>query len=95
MPLVAELPMEGESPRDLELQQKRLGQGLNLVRVFETENPTIIMVAKSLLEDAGIEYFSSGEQLPFGFNPLSGSLVIGVRHEEAEEARELLKNLSC
>ncbi len=90
MPLVEELPPEPE-PAFVEL-----------VTVFAAGNPATIAVAKSILEDAGIRYFAKGENLQdlftlgtFGtrFNPLMGPVQIQVAKDDAETARELLKDL--
>jgi len=67
------------------------------VTVFRTNNPALLAVAQSLLEEAGIEFNIVGEAL---LNLFPGSAVgsdvtpqIQVPAENAGEARELLKEL--
>ena len=67
------------------------------VTVFRTNNPALLAVAQSLLEEAGIEFNIVGEAL---LNLFPGSAVgsdvtpqIQVPAEDADEARELLKEL--
>ena len=75
---------------------------VRLVPVFQTGNPALIALAKSLLEAEGIEYYVRGEglqdlfaygRLGLGFNPVTGSPVFLVREDDAAEARELLGEL--
>ncbi len=72
------------------------------VTVLETGDPALLAVAKSLLEDAGIEYFAKGEgvqdlfawgRFGTGFNPIIGPVQLQVAADEADEARERLKDL--
>lgn len=65
-------------------------------------DPALIPVAKSLLEDAGIEYFIRDEggqnlfawgQAIAGFNPVLGPPVVFVPAPRLEEAREVLSEL--
>jgi hypothetical protein len=73
-----------------------------LVSVFAAGDPGVIAVAKSLLEAETIDYFVRGDGLQdlAGFGRLTGySYVFGpaefwVRAEDAERARELLKDLT-
>lgn len=69
------------------------------VTVFKTNNPALLAVAQSLLEEAGIEFNIAGEAL---LNLFPGSAVgadvtpsVQVPAENAEEARELLKELDA
>ncbi len=73
-----------------------------LVTVLETGDPALLAVAKSLLEDAGIDFFAKGEgvqdlfgwgRFGTGFNPLIGAVKLQVAADDAEEARERLKDL--
>lgn len=69
---------------------------VELVTVLETGNKVIIAIAKSLLEDAGIKYFVKGEVIQDLF--ALGSIGLGyakvqVRRENAEDAKNLLKDL--
>ena len=74
-----------------------------LVPVFATGEAALIAVAKSLLEAERIDYFVRGEGLSdlFGYGRLftTFNYVVGppqfmVREEDAERARELLKDLA-
>jgi len=75
---------------------------VDLVTVLESGDPGVIMVAKSLLENAGIRYYAKGETAQnlfgvgtfgTGFNPLTGPAQIQVSKADLEEALELLKDL--
>ncbi|GAW91003.1 DUF2007 domain-containing protein [Calderihabitans maritimus] len=88
--LVEELPPEPEL------------EYVDLVTVLKSENPAVIMIAKSILEGAGIRYFAKGERLQdlfalgrfgSGFNPLLGPVEIRVSRDDKEMAEELLKDL--
>lgn len=74
-----------------------------LVPVFATGEAALIAVAKSLLEAERIDYFVRGEGLSdlFGYGRLltTFNYVVGppqfmVREEDAQRARELLKDLA-
>ncbi len=73
-----------------------------LVTVLATGDPALLAVAKSLLEDAGIDFFAKGEgvqdlfawgRFGTGFNPIIGPVQLQVAADDAEEARERLKHL--
>ncbi len=75
---------------------------LELVTVFTTGDPADVVVAKSLLDDAGIEYFAKDEgvqdvfgagRIGSGFNVMAGQVEIQVRPEDEESARQLLLDL--
>lgn len=59
---------------------------INLVTVFTSHKDALIGVAKSLLDDAGIEYEATN---PYG----SGATRIVVRSEDAEEAKSLIEGI--
>ena len=71
------------------------------VTVFETGNPAVLAVAKSLLEEADITFFASGEGIQDlfaggsigGFNPLVGPVHLQVPAEDADRARAVLRAL--
>ena len=72
------------------------------VTVLESSDPGLLAVAKSLLEDANIEYFAKGEgvqdlfavgRFGTGFNPFVGAIELQVAAEDAEEAKTLLRDL--
>jgi hypothetical protein len=90
IPLVKELPAETE-PIYIEL-----------ATVLETSDAGIIMIAKSLLEEAKIRYYAKNEVsqnlfgggvFGLGFNPLTGPLQLQVSKSDFEEAIVLLKDL--
>jgi len=73
-----------------------------LVTVFETGNEAIVAVVKSLLDEAQIKYLAQGDGVQdlfgvgvigTGFNPITGPVVFQVMPEDAEYARELLKDV--
>jgi putative signal transducing protein len=71
------------------------------VTVLESGDPALIAVAKSLLEEAGIEFFAKGEDIQDlfaggrvgGFNPVVGPIQLQVAAEDAEQASALLHDL--
>jgi hypothetical protein len=90
---MTEPPAEQRARPDMELEQ-----------VFETTDPALLPVLKSVLEAAGIPYMLEGEEA-FGMLPLSGGFVnerhqalgveIHVAKERAEEARALLASAAA
>ena len=74
----------------------------DLVTVFETGDPGLIALAKSLLDSAGIEFATKGDALqdviglgrfPGGSNLVAGPVVFQVGPDDAREARSLLRDL--
>lgn len=71
--------------------------------VYATNNHSKIIIAKSLLESAGITYFTKGEYTanffgwggPGSFYPASSQIEILVAKEDAENCREVLKDLDA
>jgi hypothetical protein len=72
------------------------------VTVLESGDPAVLAVAKSLLENAGIQYFAKGEgvqdlfawgRFGTGFNPVVGPIQLQVPAEDAARAKELLHDL--
>jgi hypothetical protein len=63
--------------------------GDNLVKVFETEEETEAMVVRGLLETAGIDAILKSDEAPDVF-PVGGVVVL-VRQEQAEEARQTIE----
>ncbi len=82
--LVPELPPEPQLEPTPELE---------LVTVLATGNPARIAVAKSLLEDSGIEYLTKDEGFHDLFPVSRFRIKIQVRQEDKEEAGELLADL--
>lgn len=71
-----------------------------LVTVLATRDPALIAIAKSLLDDADIQYLAKGEATNAlfggaltGFNPTASLVQIQVHRDDAADARELLKDL--
>ena len=67
------------------------------VTVFKTNDPALLAVAQSLLEEANIEFNVAGAAVsglfPGGAAGPYGVPAIQVPAEDADEARELLKEL--
>jgi hypothetical protein len=67
------------------------------VTVFRTNDPGLLVIAKSLLDDAGIAYLVAGEELQSLF--AGGHMLsdftpsIRVAAEDAADARQLLREL--
>ena len=75
---------------------------LNLVTVFESGNPALIALAKSILDGTEIRYMVKGENLQnlfgvgfigTGFNVAVGPVQIQVSPEDESTAKELLADL--
>ncbi len=73
------------------------------VTVFKTGHHGTIALIKSLLDSADIKYFVKNENAQdlfgggvfgVGFNPVIGPVQVQVLEEDAEDARELLKNIT-
>ncbi len=73
-----------------------------LVTVFKTGHHGTIAIVKSILEEAGIEYAAKGEQVQdligagifgVGYNPITGPVEFQVLEDNAEYAKELLKDV--
>lgn len=94
VPLVEELPAEGEPKYDPVY--------VELATALESSDPGEIMIVKSLLEEAGIRYYAKGEGIQHlfgggtfgtGFNPLTGPIQIQVSKDDFAEVLELLKDM--
>ncbi len=86
--LVAELPPipDDERPRP----------NLEFATVLETADPGLLSVAKSVLDGAGIEFVSIGENAGaiFAGNPFLGRVRLQVDADRVEEVTALLSELS-
>ncbi len=62
-----------------------------LIAVSMVNNPALLTLAKSILEDANIPYITRGE----GFQVIyaTGPVTLLVNEQDAEQARELLAEL--
>ena len=74
-----------------------------LVAVFESQDQSQLLVAKSVLDSANIKFYATGEQaqnlfgmgvLGTGFNIIVGPVVIKVEKEDAEDAKRMLSELN-
>ena len=74
---------------------------LEFVKVFESADPNLTVIIKSVLDDAGIKYFVPGDNMQsilgakfsFAFGADIGNARFLVSKEDAETARELLKEV--
>ena len=68
---------------------------MELVTVFESTNPALVGIAKTLLEAAGMEYLAVGgsEGGVFAGNPFLGHVQLQVEKARVEEATELLSEI--
>ncbi len=88
--LVDALPAEGAEAEYVEL-----------VTVFVTSNQSELLIAKSLLESASIEYFAKGDAVSdlvvgrLGYNPAIGPVELQVHPDDAEEARAALEDMEA
>lgn len=65
-----------------------------LVKVFDSDQESEVMVVRGLLESAGIEAITSNLDAPQDILPGVGGVVVLVRTEQAEEARRLIGEYS-
>lgn len=74
----------------------------DLVTIFETGDASLVALAKSLLDSAGIEFAAKGEAIqdlfgfgrfPGGSNLVTGPVAFQVRPEDAKSAKSLLRDL--
>ncbi len=77
--------------------------GIELVKVWEGGNPALVPVIESLLDDAGIEYSTTSENLQDlfawgrvggGFNYAIGPIMFYVRAEDEQDARAIIAGLA-
>jgi len=61
-----------------------------LVKVFDTEEESEAMVVRGLLESAGIDAIIQNREAPQDILPGVGGVVVLVRQEQAEDARETI-----
>ena len=67
---------------------------IELVEVFRTGNAAVAAVARSLLEDAGIDYELRGDwDVPGIYKNPQGPAVLIVRQGDAAETTQLLAHL--
>jgi hypothetical protein len=81
------------------LPEKERPEPYEMVTVLETGDQSLVAVAKSILDGAGIPCIARNERLQnlfgwgaigAGFNAAMGPIRVQVRKEDAETARELL-----
>lgn len=68
-------------------------RNLEIVTIFESDDPVAFSLAKAVLDEAGIEYTTTEDALPgFGFSPmLSQMRRIHIPARRAEEAIQLIE----
>ncbi|MGA9306232.1 MAG: DUF2007 domain-containing protein [Candidatus Sulfotelmatobacter sp.] len=75
---------------DASVEERRPDPNEKLVKVFDSEEESEALVVKGLLDSAGIESdLTSGSFLQDAFPGLGGMLIL-VREEDAEKARNLI-----
>ncbi len=95
------VPLVSKDNPLLKKQQEINTDDLELVLVFSTQDPGIVALAKSMLDDTGIPAMVRNEGLQdlFGFgrvnfNPVSGDVDFFVNSEDKEAASELLATIT-
>ncbi len=63
----------------------------NLVKVFDTEEESEAMVVRGLLESAGIDAIIQNREAPQDILPGVGGVVVLVRADQAEDARQTIE----
>ncbi|MCU7494520.1 MAG: DUF2007 domain-containing protein [Ignavibacteria bacterium] len=69
-----------------------LDTDIRFVEILRTLNLVDLAFIKSILDSEGIQYFIKGDIIQ-NINPLVDPAVLMVREEEADRARELLKDV--
>ena len=69
---------------------------MELVTVFDSTNPALIGIAKTVLDAAGIEFLVVGDDSArmFSGNPFLGRVRLQVEKKLGEEAETLLSEIS-
>lgn len=70
---------------------------IELETVFDSTNPALIGIAKTVLESAEIDFFAVGENaasVAFSGNPFLGHVRIQVDKSRADEAKALLTEIA-
>lgn len=62
-----------------------------LIKVFDSDQESEVMVVRSLLESAGIEAITSNLEAPQDILPGVGGVVVLVRAEQADDALRLIQ----
>lgn len=62
-----------------------------LVKVFDSDQESEVMVVRGLLESAGIECMTTNLDAPQDILPGVGGVVVFVRAEQADEARRVIE----
>ena len=75
---------------ELTAAQPNPAAGSDLVIIFETKDEAEALVVKGLLESEGIEIMISNPEVPQDLLPGVGEIVIRVRPDQAEAARNLI-----
>jgi len=74
----------------------------DLVTVFQTSDPVILVMVRAALDAEGIRFVTQGEgvqdwigmgRFPAGYNAVTGPVRIHVAAENAERAREALEGI--
>ena len=72
----------------------------DLVMVFQTSDPIVLVMVKNALDGEGIPFVAQGEgvqdwigvgRFPSGYNAVTGPVRIHVAAENADRAREVLE----
>jgi hypothetical protein len=75
-----------------ELPEKPQTEDVDFVSIVQTFNPQDVAIIESLLAESGIEYYLQGAT-SIARNPLIDPTHVMVAKAQADEARELLKDL--
>jgi len=75
---------------DATVEQRRPDPNEKLVKVFDSEEESETLVVKGLLDSAGIENDLASASLLQDAFPGMGGMIILVREEDAERARQLI-----
>ena len=71
-------------------EERRPDPNEKLVKVFDSEQESEAMIVKGLLDSAGIENDLASARLLQDAFPGMGGMIILVREEDAQKARELI-----
>ena len=66
-----------------------------LVKVFDSEQESEVMVVRGLLESVGIDVITTNLDAPQDILPGVGGVILQVRAEQADAARKLIEEYSA
>ena len=86
---------ENENTQEENEEQENPQDNENLVTVYTTSNHAIIAIIKSILDEAGIQYYAKGDNTQAVYAINAFPVEFQVMPENESFARELLKDVEA